>query len=419
LQKHRLPTCEGIEEAQKRLEGVSHVTPLQYNKQLSDKYNCNIYLKREDLQSVRSYKIRGAYNLMSQLNSLQKSNGVICASAGNHAQGFAYSCKLLQIHGIVVMPATTPKQKIRAVQRLGGDNVQIVLQGDTYDDAKNAALRIAKAGGHTIIPPFDAPEIIEGQATVGLEILQQLKNKKPDYIIVPIGGGGLAAGIITWCKVHAPNTKIIGVEPLGAPAMKESLEQHKVVTLSDIDSFVDGAAVKQVGYLTFNICRDGLNTVILVPEGKICTNILYLYNNDAIVAEPAGALTVSSLDFIRDEIKGKNVVCILSGGNNDIERMPEIKERSQLYEGLKHYFIIKFPQRSGALKEFVNKVLGHDDDITLFEYTKKNSKESGPALVGIELKQPEDFQPLLERMKKVGIQFTIVNDNPILYNFLV
>lgn len=419
MQKYRLPTCEGIEEAHKRLEGVSLLTPLQYNKQLSEKYNCNIYLKREDLQSVRSYKIRGAYNLMNQLNSLQKSNGVICASAGNHAQGFAYSCKLLQIQGIVVMPATTPKQKIRAVQRLGGDNVQIVLQGDTYDDAKNAAVRLAKAGGHTFIPPFDAPEIIEGQATVGLEILQQLKNKKPDYIIVPIGGGGLAAGIITWCKVHAPNTKIIGVEPLGAPAMKESLEQHKVVTLSDIDSFVDGAAVKQVGYLTFDICRDGLNTVILVPEGKICTNILYLYNNDAIVAEPAGALSVSSLDFIRDEIKGKNVVCILSGGNNDIERMPEIKERSQLYEGLKHYFIIKFPQRSGALKEFVNKVLGHDDDITLFEYTKKNSKESGPALVGIELKQPEDFQPLLERMKKVGIQFTIVNDNPILYNFLV
>lgn len=419
MQKYRLPTCEGIEEAHKRLEGVSLLTPLQYNKQLSEKYNCNIYLKREDLQSVRSYKIRGAYNLMNQLNSLQKSNGVICASAGNHAQGFAYSCKLLQIQGIVVMPATTPKQKIRAVQRLGGDNVQIVLQGDTYDDAKNAAVRLAKAGGHTFIPPFDAPEIIEGQATVGLEILQQLKNKKPDYIIVPIGGGGLAAGIITWCNVHSPDTKIIGVEPLGAPAMKESIEQKKVVTLSEIDNFVDGAAVKQVGFLTYDICKEGLSKMILVPEGKICTNILYLYNNDAIVAEPAGALSVSSLDFIQDEIKGKNVVCVLSGGNNDIERMPEIKERSQLYEGLKHYFIIKFPQRSGALKEFVNKVLGHDDDITLFEYTKKNSKEAGPALVGIELKQPEDFQPLLERMKKVGIQFTIVNDDPILYNFLI
>jgi len=419
LQKLRLPTCEGIESAQKRLEGISVFTPLQNNKQLSEKYKCNIFLKREDLQLVRSYKIRGAYNFMCQLNSLQKSNGVICASAGNHAQGFAYSCKLLNVQGIVVMPATTPKQKIRAVQRLGEGNVQIVLQGDTYDDAKHAAVRLAKAGGHTFVPPFDAPEIIEGQGTVALEILQQLKQKQPDYIIVPIGGGGLAAGIITWCKTHSPHTKVIGIEPLGAPAMQQSIEKNKVVTLPEIDNFVDGAAVKQVGHLTFEICKDNLYKMILVPEGKICTNILYLYNNDAIVAEPAGALSISALDSLREVIEGKTVVCILSGGNNDIERMPEIKERSQLYEGLKHYFIIKFPQRSGALKEFVNKVLGHDDDITLFEYTKKNSKESGPALVGIELKQPEDFQPLLDRMKKTGIQFTIVNENPILYNFLI
>jgi threonine dehydratase len=417
--ENKLPTFEGIVKAMENLKGIVAATPLQKNKNLSELYEAQIFIKREDLQIVRSYKIRGAYNMMMQLNNAQKQKGVMCASAGNHAQGFAHSCYLLDIKGSVVMPATTPKQKIRAVKNLGKNNIEVILHGDTYDDAKNFASKLCKQQELTFIPPFDHHLIIEGQGTVALEILQQLKEQKPDYIFVPIGGGGLIAGIITYFSKLSPNTKIIGVEPQGAPAMKLALEKGKVVVLEDIDTFVDGAAVKQVGQITFATAKNNIEDMILVPEGKICTTILQLYNNDAIVAEPAGALSIAALDFYKEKIKGKKVVCILSGGNNDIERMPDIKERSQLYEGLKHYFIIRFPQRSGALKDFVNKVLGPDDDITLFEYTKKNSKESGPALVGIELKQAEDFNGLVERMKKYGVKYTIVNDDPILYNFLI
>ena len=386
---------------------------------LSEEFGAKIYLKREDLQVVRSYKIRGAYNLISRLSAEEKKLGVVTSSAGNHGQGVALSCKLLEINGVVFMPVTTPKQKIRAVERLGGKWVKVELVGDTYDDAKSAASRYCKKHEIPFVPPFDAKYIIEGQGTVGYEILHQLKNHAPDFIFVPIGGGGLASGLITFFKGEFPETKIIGVEPAGAPAMDESIKKGKLVVLDSIDSFVDGAAVKQVGHLTFEICKSGLDDLILVPEGKICTKILQLYNRDAIVAEPAGALAIAALDFYKEKIKGKRVVCILSGGNNDIERMQEIKERSLLYEGLKHYFIIKFPQRSGALKQFVSKVLGPNDDITLFEYTKKNSKESGPALVGIELGKAEDYLGLVERMQKYGIDFTNVNNNPTLFNFLI
>ena len=386
---------------------------------LSEEFGAKIYLKREDLQVVRSYKIRGAYNLISRLSAEEKKLGVVTSSAGNHGQGVALSCKLLEINGVVFMPVTTPKQKIRAVERLGGKWVKVELVGDTYDDAKSAASKYCKKHEIPFVPPFDAKYIIEGQGTVGYEILHQLKNHAPDFIFVPIGGGGLASGLITFFKGEFPETKIIGVEPAGAPAMDESIKKGKLVVLDSIDSFVDGAAVKQVGHLTFEICKSGLDDLILVPEGKICTKILQLYNRDAIVAEPAGALAIAALDFYKEKIKGKRVVCILSGGNNDIERMQEIKERSLLYEGLKHYFIIKFPQRSGALKQFVSKVLGPNDDITLFEYTKKNSKESGPALVGIELGKAEDYLGLVERMQKYGIDFTNVNNNPTLFNFLI
>lgn len=414
-----LPTKEGILNAVKTLEGVIKTTNLDLNIGLSEEFGAKIYLKREDLQVVRSYKIRGAYNLISRLSAEEKKLGVVTSSAGNHGQGVALSCKLLEINGVVFMPVTTPKQKIRAVERLGGKWVKVELVGDTYDDAKSAASRYCKKHEIPFVPPFDAKYIIEGQGTVGYEILHQLKNHAPDFIFVPIGGGGLASGLITFFKGEFPETKIIGVEPAGAPAMDESIKKGKLVVLDSIDSFVDGAAVKQVGHLTFEICKSGLDALILVPEGKICTKILQLYNRDAIVAEPAGALAIAALDFYKEKIKGKRVVCILSGGNNDIERMQEIKERSLLYEGLKHYFIIKFPQRSGALKQFVSKVLGPNDDITLFEYTKKNSKESGPALVGIELGKAEDYLGLVERMQKYGIDFTNVNNNPTLFNFLI
>jgi threonine dehydratase len=413
------PTIQGIQKARKVLENVIEPTPLKQNEHLSAEFSAKIFLKREDLQVGRSYKIRGAYNFMSQLTGAQKKQGVVCSSAGNHAQGFAISCNLLKIRGTVFMPVTTPNHKVKSVEYAGKKYIDIVLVGDTYDDAKNAALKFVQKENKIFVSPFDNKLIIEGQGTVAMEVLEQIGKKKIDYIFIPIGGGGLAAGVTTYFKQFSPSTKIIGVEPAGAPAMKRSIEKNKVVILDQIDNFVDGAAVKQVGQLTFPICKKGLESVELVPEGRICTRILQLYNLDAIVAEPAGALSIAALDMYKEEIKGKTVVCILSGGNNDIERMPDIKERSLIYEGLKHYFIIKFPQRSGALRQFVNKVLGEHDDITVFEYTKKNSKESGPALVGIEQKTREDYEALLERMKKYKVDYIPIQENPMLFNFLI
>ncbi len=409
---------ENILKAYLRLNGVVDETPLQRNLNLSDRYDANIYLKREDLQVVRSYKIRGAYNLISQLAPEQAQKGVVCASAGNHAQGVAYSCRLLDIEGEIYMPTTTPSQKIRQVERLGKGKVKVILVGDTFDAAFTEATAYAQQTGKRLVPPFNDPQIIEGQGTVGIEILNQLKAPL-DYLFLPIGGGGLSAGISTYFKRMSPQTKIIGVEPLGAPAMHQAFEAGKVVELEKIETFVDGAAVKKVGELTFSICHKNLDAIQLVPEGKLCTFILQMYNRDAIVVEPAGVLSIAALDYYKEELKGKNVLCVVSGGNNDIERMPEIKERSLLFEGLKHYFIINFPQRAGALRDFLEKVLGPNDDITHFEYTKKTSKTKGPALVGIELKNPQDYQSLIERMNQAGFDFTNLNDQPHLLNFLV
>lgn len=414
-----LPTVKGIENATTRLKGIIETTPLKLSEQLSERYQAKVFLKREDLQVVRSYKIRGAYNFISRLPKSEKVKGVVCASAGNHAQGVALSCLLLKIKGTVFMPSTTPAQKLMAVERIGKKYIEVILSGDTYDDAKHAALKYCHSTGKTFVSPFDHPLIMEGQGTIAKEVLEQLGSKKPDFLFVPVGGGGLVAGLITYMKAVSPKTKIIGVEPSGAPAMKESLEKGKAIVLKEIDSFVDGAAVKQVGHICLAVCKKGLDDLVLVPEGKICTTILQMYNQEAMVIEPAGALSISALDFYKEAIKGKNVVCIVSGGNNDVERMPEMKERSLFYEGLKHYFIIKFPQRSGALKQFVNKVLGPQDDITLFEYTKKNSKESGPALVGIELKSREDYNGLISRMKKYKVDYMALKESPMLFNFLI
>ncbi|MCO5234234.1 MAG: threonine ammonia-lyase IlvA [Chitinophagales bacterium] len=415
-----LPTYEGILQAAKVLEGVTSVTPLQFNTNLSETYQANIWLKREDLQIVRSYKIRGAYNFISNLSEEDRKKGVVCSSAGNHAQGVAFSCQTLKIKGVIFMPATTPKQKVRAVQRLGREWVEIVLSGDTYDDAKSASIKYAAEHQCVMVSPFDDKLIIEGQATVGLEIAQQLKHHEPDYFFVPVGGGGLISGLTIFLKTKYPKAKIIAVEPQGAASLKASIDFGSIVTLNTIDNFVDGAAVKQIGTIPFEVLKSyGLDDIVIVPEGAVCTSILQLYNRNAIVAEPAGALSVAALNFYTEQIKGKNVVCILSGGNNDIERMPDIKERSLIYEGLKHYFMVSFPQRSGALKEFVNDILGPDDDITSFTYTKKNNKESGPALVGVELKQKEDYQSLLDRMDKYGIKYICINEDPLLFNLLI
>ena len=413
-----LPQVKDIQEANTRLNSVVTHTPLALNLNLSDRYKADVYLKREDLQIVRSYKIRGAYNKMASLDRSVLGNGIICASAGNHAQGVAYSCQLLGIDGIIVMPSITPKQKIRQVEMFGKGRIEIILFGDTYDDAHGEALRLSNENEITFIHPFDDKKVIEGQGTVALEILQDAR-KPVDYLFIPIGGGGLAAGVAAVFSTLSPHTRLIGVEPEGAPSMKNSIEHGEVVTLEKIDKFVDGAAVQRVGDLTFPVCRDLLSDVITVPEGKICTTILKLYNEDAIIAEPAGALTISALDFYAEKIAGKSVVCIVSGSNNDITRTEEIKERSLLYEGVKHYFIVRFPQRAGALREFVDNVLGPTDDITHFEYSKKSNREKGPAVIGIELKSPDDFKPLLERMEQVGIIYEYLNDREDLFQFLV
>lgn len=399
------------------LRKVVHHTPLQLHANLSRKYQCNVYLKREDLQIVRSYKLRGAYNLMSSLSEEQLAKGVVCASAGNHAQGFAYSCKKLGVKGVVFMPVITPKQKIRQTAMFGEDAIRIELAGDTFDDCAVAALEFTRANGMTFIPPFDHARIIEGQGTVGLEILEDTSDI--DFLFLPVGGGGLSAGVGAYFKTYSPQTKIIGVEPEGAPAMYHALKEGHPVVLNEIDRFVDGAAVKRVGDITFSICKEVLSDMLLIPEGKVCSVILSLYNEDAIVAEPAGALSIAALDLYADQIKGKNVVCIVSGSNNDIDRMQEIKERSLQYEGLKHYFLVRFAQRPGALKEFVNHVLGPTDDITRFEYIQKTNKESGPALIGVELKSKDDYAQLLSNMQQYQIQFTELNKNDTLFGYLV
>jgi threonine dehydratase len=403
--------------AYERLKDVVKHTPLEYNERLSEKYECKIYLKREDLQIVRSYKLRGAYNLIAQLSQEQLDKGVVCASAGNHAQGVAYSCKKKGIKGIIYMPEITPKQKVKQTEMFGNGNVELVLTGDTFDDCLREALIYTKEHDVEFIPPFDDYRTIEGQGTVGVEILQDLPHF--DVAIMPIGGGGLAAGMGTYLKQKLPNITLIGVEPEGAPSMLTSITNGENTALTEIDRFVDGAAVKRVGDKTFAICREILDDMLTVPEGKVCTTILKLYNEDAIVVEPAGALSVTALDACREQIKGKTVVCVISGGNNDIDRMQEIKEKSLLYEGLKHYFIVRFPQRPGALKLFVNNVLAPGDDITRFEFIKKNSKENGPALVGIELKNAEDYPALLERMAEHRFEVIELNRDQTLFEYLV
>ena len=412
------PRVKDIESARERLQGVITHTPLMENLNLSNAYQSRVFLKREDLQIVRSYKIRGAYNKMSLLTAQQKGRGVVCASAGNHAQGVAYSCQKLGIHGTIFMPNPTSKQKVNQVKMFGQDQVEVVIVGDTFDDSYKEAKAFCDVHQSIFIHPFNDPLVIEGQGTVGLEIWEDT-NYPVDYLFLPIGGGGLASGVASLFKQLSPHTKIIGVEPAGAPAMERSIEANRLVELPKIDKFVDGAAVKKVGDLTFEICKDQLDDVVLVPEGAVCSTILKLYNQEAIVVEPAGALTISALDYYKDQIKGKYVVCLVSGNNNDITRTEEIKERSLLFEGLKHYFIIRFPQRAGALREFLEHVLGPEDDITHFEYSKKNNREKGPALVGIEIQQPSNLQPLLERLRERKFAYEYLNENSDLFHYLI
>ncbi len=411
-------TIKTIEEAAERLKPIVNRTPLQFSKRLSQQYNATIYVKREDLQEVRSFKIRGAYNKIASLTDSEKKQGVVCASAGNHAQGVAYSCSLLKIKGVIFMPTITPNQKIEKVKKLGGEYIQIKLTGQTFDEANEAALRYCKEQSAIYVHPFDDPLTIAGQGTIAEEIYKDL-NGKVDVVVASIGGGGLISGIATYMKQKNEAIRVIGTEPTGAAEMYTSLQNGSITSLAEIDTFVDGAAVKTPGNNTFTICQKYVDKVITVPEGKVCSVMIDLYQQDGIIAEPAGALSISALDDIADEIKGKTVVCILSGGNNDLLRYPEILERSLIYQGKKHYFIIEFAQKPGSFKQFVNSVLGPTDDIVRFEYMKKTEKERGPALIGIELKDKNDLEPLLERMKAMEINFNKLNGNEVYYKYII
>ncbi|RJP47082.1 MAG: threonine dehydratase [Armatimonadetes bacterium] len=409
---------KSIEEAAKNLEGIAQKTPLQYCARLSEFFGAKIYLKREDLQKVRSYKIRGAYNKISSLDEDEKKNGIVCASAGNHAQGVAFSAAKMKIKGIIFMPTATPLQKINKVKQFGGKWVDIKLTGATFDESCKAAKKFALEHNMAFIPPFDDEKVICGQGTVGKEIFDAFEGNI-DIILCPVGGGGLIAGVSTFAKEKRPETEVIGVEPQGAGGMYESLKTGQVVTLDKIDTFVDGAAVKAVGEKTFKIALRNVEEIILVPEGQVCTTMIELYQNEGIITEPAGALTVSALINLTEKIKGKTIVCIISGGNNDILRYPEIMERSLVYQGLKHYFLIEFAQKPGQLRQFVDQALGVNDDIVRFEYIKKTDKERGPALIGVELTKREDYKKLLSRMDKLEIKYTVLKENDLLYSYLI
>lgn len=412
------PSVKDIENAAEILGEIIEPTPLMKNNNLSGKYGADVYLKREDLQIVRSYKIRGAYNKIRSISPDILKYGIVCASAGNHAQGVAFSCNKLQIMGSIYMPTTTPKQKIEQVKMFGKDYIDIVLTGDTFDAANNAATEYAQKSGKTFIPPFDDPKIIEGQGTIGLELTRQCKEPL-DYVFIPIGGGGLAAGVGGYLRQIWPDVKLIGVEPAGAACMKTAIDKGEIVELPHIDKFVDGAAVKKAGEYTYEVCRKVLDDIVAVPEGAVCSTIIEMYNKSAIVVEPAGALSSAALRFYADRIKGKRVGCIVSGSNNDITRMEEIREKSLLFEGLKHYFIVNFPQKSGAILSFVRDVIGPGDDLVYIQYIKKTNKEDGPALIGIEVASKDDYVALINRMKAHNITYEYINENNKLFEILI
>jgi threonine dehydratase len=393
---------DDVRRAAERLAPLGVCTPLQLNPRLSERTGSRVYLKREDLQAVRSYKIRGAYNFIVGLPGDVLAAGVVCASAGNHGQGVAWSCRHLGVRGAVFVPERTPRQKVARIRALAGDLVELRMVGETFDDANAAALRYSDDTGATVVPTFDHPATIAGQGTVALEVVEQLGGP-PDVMVVPVGGGGLISGVAVALDGLYATTDIVGVQPNGAPAMLRSLEAGHRVTIDIDDGFIDGAVVRTPGDLTLEIVRELVPNLVVVEEGRVCTEQLELYQVDGIVAEPAGALALAALDALTPELAGRTVVCILSGGNNDVARYDEIIERSLVHQGLKHYFVVAFPQRPGALRQFLDECLGPRDDIVLFEYIKKNDRELGPALVGIELTERGDLEPLLARVAESGL----------------
>ena len=407
-----------IDKAALNIAGIVKLTPVELSKRLSKLFDAQIYFKREDLQEVRSYKIRGAYNLISNLSEEERNRGVVCASAGNHAQGVAFSAAKMNTRATIFMPTVTPLQKINKVKSFGGKFVEIKLEGANYDESSKAAKQFCKEKNAVFVHPFNDERIMSGQGTVGKELFEYFGDKI-DYLFIPIGGGGLISGVSEYIKSKSTKTKIIGVEPTGAASMTAAIKAGKIVSLENLDTFVDGVAVRTVEDKTFEVVKKNADDFVLVPEGKVCTTMIELYQNEGIVAEPAGALSIAALDFYKEKLKGKTVVCILSGGNNDILRYPEIMEKSLTYEGLKHYFLINFAQKPGQLRKLVDSCLGPTDDIVRFEYMKKANKEKGPALVGIELSKKEDLNPLLEKMDKAEIGYTKITTSDLLYSYLI
>lgn len=411
-----------IPDAVTRLTGVASLTPVQLNDRLTKATGSEIWLKREDLQPVRSYKLRGAYNLMAQLTQSERDAGVVCASAGNHGQGVAFSAAALGIQATVVVPHPTPRQKRQRILELGGKHVRLLVQGATYDEASDAAAQLAEEG-MVLVPAFNDPRTVAGQATLIVESFEQL-GFVPDIVVLPVGGGGLVAGIAAWLHEQHPEVRLIGVEPEGAPCVAAAMSAGRPVTLHEIDTFVDGAAVRRIGDFTFEAIRQAGVELARVPEGQVCSEMLEMYQRDGIIAEPAGALAAAALPTgglgPRIHIPtGSRVLVVLSGGNNDVSRYAEVVERSLIHEGRKRYFLVDFPQQPGALRTFLDDVLGPDDDITYFEYVKRNNRETGPALVGVELGNPGDYRFLLQRMAECGLEHQEVAYDSPFFQFLV
>jgi threonine dehydratase len=416
-------TADDVDAAARRLAGITDVSPLQRSGRLSVLTEWQVHLKREDLQPVRSYKLRGAFNLMAQLSAEERAAGAVCASAGNHAQGVALASRKLGITARIYLPRTTPRQKRDRIRVHGGDRVELILTGDTYDDAAAAAADDARTTGAALIPPFDDLRTMAGQGTIGAEILAGLPHP-PDAIVVPVGGGGLISGLISYLRERAPSVQVIGAEPAGAASMTAALNAGEPVTLPELDPFVDGAAVRRVGQAPFAILSRSPVTMLTVDEGAICTEMLALYQHEGIIAEPAGALATAALPQVR-ELPGLKalpddavVVALISGGNNDVSRYGEVIERSLVHSGLKHYFLVEFAQKPGALRQFLDDVLGPDDDITLFEYVKRNNRETGPALVGIELGSADGIGPLLGRMESSPMRIQQIDPGSPAYAYL-
>ncbi len=407
-----------IRAAADRLEAVGVRTPLQHHDRLSARYGADVFVKREDLQAVRSYKIRGAYNFIAGIAEDVLASGVVCASAGNHAQGVAWSCRHLGVPGTVFIPRRTPRQKVDRIRAIGGDAVEVRFAGTTFDDAAAAAADHATTTGAVVVPAFDHPATVSGQGTIALEVVEQLGGA-PDVFLVPIGGGGLVAGIAACLDGLGAATQVIGAQPAGAPAMVRSLEAGRPVTIDIDDDFIDGASVRTPGVIAVAITAELVHEIHCLPEGQVCTALLDLYQEDGIVAEPAGALSVAALDAVATSLEGKTVVCVLSGGNNDVARYDEIIERSLVHRGLKHYFIIEFPQQPGTLRRFLDESLGPQDDITVFEYLKRGRREFGAALVGVELADRADLDPLLERMAATGLTIDRLEPGSAAYRYLI